>query len=162
MGSALVAFAHWFGLALRRYRTQSDDLLGTIATTATLVLLGALLLALSFGVALYRQGYFDLVTQPAPFETDLAAPAITDAVFAIGDSLKSSGLTYLAINLSIAAVAGFLSYFRHDPHPAFEQLDRSRRRAQARYQQYQTRRGDRLAAEERRHAADMRRQASRQ
>jgi hypothetical protein len=162
MGSVLVAFAHWFGLTWRRYRTQSEDLLGAIATTATLVVLGALLLALSYGVALYRQGYFDFATRPASFESELVAPFASGAVFAIRDTLDSSGMTYMAVNVSIIAVAGFLSYFRYDPHPAFEQLDRRRRRAQARYQKYQARRGDALAAEERRYAADARRQQSRQ
>ena len=118
-----------------------------------------LILVLCYGVAIFRQAYLAFATQPDP---SFAAAMQNDqlgqaALIVLRSSLAIDGVIFMLINLAIVAVGILFAFYRHDPHPNFEELDRERMRAADRLTALRTRQGDELAAEDRRYANECRR-----
>jgi hypothetical protein len=159
VGVVLIVLAHAFGMITRRFRHSAREAGGAIASIGRLLGVTALILGLCYGVAIFRQAYLAFATQPnsdftAMLENDQLGEA---ALIVLQSSLAIDGLIFMLLNLVIVGVGVLLAFYRHDPHPNFEDLDRGRMRAAAQLKTLRTRRGDELAAEDRRYANECRR-----
>lgn len=159
VGVVLIALSHAAGVTSRRFRHATQEPGGGAATLFRILLLIGLIFALCYGVAVFRQGYLAFITEPDP---DFAALIADDqygeaAIVALRAGLGMDGIVFLVINLAIVTVGFFLAFNRHDPHPNFEQLDIDVATAKTAYAKIDKRRGQDIAAEERRYELERRR-----
>lgn len=159
IGATLIILAHATGMITRRFRHSCREVGGAIASIARLIAVCGLILLLCYGVAIFRQAYLAFATQPDPsFAAAMANDQLGQAaLIVLQSSLTIDGVIFMIINLSIVGVGTLFAFYRHDPHPNFEALDRERERLNKRLTQLRTREGDELAAEDRRYANECRR-----
>lgn len=153
VGVILVTLAHRLGLLFCRFGYHAKKT-GWVGSVIQIVLITAIILALVYGVSVLRQGYLDIETQPQASFSDMLAG--TGAVQAAGEMFKAglgiSGWIFFAINMGIIAVGLTASYFSHDPHPDFQDVDIQRKKAEKKLGQVKGQRADAESIELRRHA----------
>ena len=159
VGAILIALCHVAGVSARRFRHACAEPGGGWSALARLFVLVSIISALCYGVAVFRQGYLSFVTTPDPsFAALIADDQYGEAaVIALRAGLGIDGVIFLIINLAIVCVGMFFAFSRHDPHPNFEQLDIDRATTRKAYAKIEKRRGEELAAEERRYESERRR-----
>jgi hypothetical protein len=158
VGAILVALAHSFGIVARRFRYNAKFSGGALTACAQLAFIALMISALCYGVAILRQGYLSFVTQPDPsfaslIENEQFGQA---ALIALSSSLAIEGWIFLFINASIVTVGILAAYFCHDPHPAYEKLDRAKKATSRGLALLSKKKGEAEAAEQRRYAAQLR------
>lgn len=158
VGAILIVLAHSFGIVARRFRYHAKFPGGALTACAQLTIIGAMIAALCYGVAILRQGYLSFVTQPDPsfaslIESEQFGQA---ALMALSASLAIEGWIFLFINLGIVIVGVLAAYFCHDPHPAYEKLDRAKKAAAKSLATLSKKKGEAEASEQRRYAAQLR------
>lgn len=159
IGATLIILAHAAGMITRRFRHAARLIGGALASSMRLFVVVGLIVLLCYGVAIFRQAYLAFATQPDP---SFAAAMANDqygeaALIVLQSTLAIDGVIFMIINLAIVAVGMLFAFYRHDPHPNFEEFDRDRIRAGAHYNALQKRLGEELAAEDRRYAYECRR-----
>jgi hypothetical protein len=158
IGVVLMGLAHGMGTVMRHlgYHARKGIPWVSFAWLGAFV---AMILALVYGVAVFRQGYLTFVQQPDPsfaelLETNQLGQA---ALVALNGELGAEGWIFLAINLAIVLVGISAAYFCHDPHPDFEKVDKERRRLDRAIGRHDKARGKEESKEKDRHARVMRR-----
>lgn len=159
IGTILIMFAHWAGMIMRRFRYSCREKGGALASLGRLTGVSALILVLCHGVAIFRQAYLAFATQPDPsfaaaIENDQFGEA---ALIALQSSLSIDGTIFMLINLAIVGVGVLFAFYRHDPHPNFEELDRGRLSAMRDLKRLQEQRDWELDRERRRYLLECQR-----
>lgn len=159
VGAVLIALAHMAGVGARRFRHVCAEAHGAWSPSARMAVLFAIIGALCYGVAVFRQGYLSFVTTPDPTFAALIADNQYGeaAVIALRAGLGIDGVIFLIINVAIVCVGMYFSFSRHDPHPNFEQLDVERAAAKRAFAKIERRQGEDVASEERRYESERRR-----
>jgi len=160
VGVVLMALAHPTGLIMRRYQ-HAKKTSGATGSVVALTVLIVLIVGMCYGISIFRQAYLNLQNTPdASLETMVNADNFFEAAahaWSLNPTLETVGWIFLAINLGIICIGVFFSFFRHDPHPSFEQLHKDRDREDKALESLIIERDDRLAAERGRFAAERRR-----
>ena len=159
VGAILVALAHAGAMVARRFRHACLEPGGGLASSVRLLVITSLIGLLCYGVAVFRQGYLAFITQPDPgLSALLAGDQYGEAALVVLQAgLAIDGWIFLGINVAIVAVGFFVAFYRHDPHPNFEELELTMHTAKTNQSRIEKRRGQEIAAEERRYEAERRR-----
>ena len=163
VGVVIVVLAHFIGQSAREFSHASRRFITGLWACVRMLLLLLIIVALCYGAAIFRQGYFEQLMRP---QVNIADALLNDraaggALVALKPMLGGEGAMFLALNIGITVIVLLVSFFRHDPHPDYERLDLRRRRAKRAYLAVSRRRDNELAAEDRRFAAETRRKGFR-
>jgi hypothetical protein len=159
VGAIFMCFAHGIGIVSRQLRYHVEKAGGPMVAIGQLAVMTAFVLALSYGVAVFRQAYLNFATTPDPsFAELMRTQQIGQAAIAAAQTqLKVEGWVFLFINLAIVFVGGLIAYFCHDPHPDFQKADQDRKTYQGELNALDKRKAKAVAAETLRHASAIRR-----
>lgn len=151
VGIAVIFFAHWVGLTLRRWPRRP-----TLATVAPRIGgLAVVLAAVGAGIyfmARMRQAFMRLVSAESEGFAQRLQEALRggarEAVSVMVEQPMTIGdWTFLAINVLLFLFGVVASFLRHDPHPDYEKAVRDAARAERAFAAAEKRYGDKVAAE---------------
>ncbi|MBL8549288.1 MAG: hypothetical protein JNJ73_04840 [Hyphomonadaceae bacterium] len=159
VGVTLIVLAHFTGMVMVRFRHDCGQTGGVWAALGRLAVLIALIWSLCYGIAVFRQGYLAFATQPDPsFSALIANNQLGEAaVIALKIALGVEGWVFLFINLAIVGIGVFFAFSRHDPHPNFEEMHDERVAASRAVANLKKVHGEKVAAETRRFAFEIKR-----
>ncbi len=158
VGVVLMGLAHGVGVVTRRMGYHSRDGIHWVGVAWLTVFL-LMIVGLTYGVAVFRQGYLSFVTQPDPSFAELLQTQQFGqaALIALNGGLKAEGWIFLFINLAIVVVGVSAAYFCHDAHPDFERADKEKKLVTKSLARVDRLRGKADAKEKQRYANVMRR-----
>jgi uncharacterized membrane protein len=159
VGGVLVILSHRLGLLLGRfgYFAKQRGWFLEFAQVAVVVLLIG---ALCYGLSVLRQGFLEAAVAPEiGFADAMNGGGAGAALMSLKAGLGLEGWIFLFINLAVVLVGVSASYFCHDAHPDFQAADVERKRAEKALAVLKAQVADAEAAEQRRHANQLRRAA---
>lgn len=168
VGLVLIYFAHAIGVTMRRFRHNSEETGGALASLGWIAFLLLLTITISYSLAILRQAYLAYQHAPNPTLSEMiaqgrqldAAATVLQQNFLRSD-LAMDGLIFFFINVGIMTVGVVASFWGHDPHPDYANQDQVMKRT---WKLLQRRKGDEskdLAAEQA-HFASQKAQIARQ
>ncbi|HRX74921.1 MAG TPA: hypothetical protein P5341_12520 [Hyphomonas sp.] len=159
VGGVLVILSHRLGLLLGRFgyfAKQRGWFLEFAQVAVVVVLIGAL----CYGLSVLRQGFLEAAVAPEiGFADAMNGGGAGAALMSLKAGLGLEGWIFLFINLAVVLVGVSASYFCHDAHPDFQAADVERKRAEKALAVLKAQVADAEAAEQRRHANQLRRAA---
>jgi hypothetical protein len=94
VGAIFMCFAHGLGIVSRQFRYHVEKARGPMVATGQLVVMTAFVLALSYGVAVFRQAYLNFATTPDPsFAELMRTQQIGQAAIAAAQETPKSDIT---------------------------------------------------------------------
>lgn len=159
VGGVLVILSHRLGLLLGRFgyfAKQRGWFLEFAQVAVVVILIGAL----CYGLSVLRQGFLEAAVAPEiGFADAMNGGGAGAALMSLKAGLGLEGWIFLFINLAVVLVGVSASYFCHDAHPDFQAADVERKRAEKALAVLRAQVADAEAAEQRRHANQLRRAA---
>ena len=159
VGGVLVILSHRLGLLLGRFgyfAKQRGWFLEFAQVAVVVVLIGAL----CYGLSVLRQGFLEAAVAPEiGFADAMNGGGAGAALMSLKAGLGLEGWIFLFINLAVVLVGVSASYFCHDAHPDFQAADVERKRAEKALAVLKAQVADAEAADQRRHASQLRRAA---
>jgi hypothetical protein len=157
LGVLTVSLSHLLGMTAQRFTHACARFASGVWAGVRFAFAALMIVGLCYGAAIFRQGFSEQFMAPNASIQGLLTGGADAAIVALHTTLSPSGMLFFALSLGVNVCAFFLAFFRHDPHPTFERLDRDRKRLQRAYLGISRKQGAELAAEDRRFAAEVRR-----
>lgn len=156
VGGVLVALSHRLGMLFCRfgYFTRRH---GWKVELSQVVVVTALIGALCYGLSVLRQGFLAAAIQPEIGFAEAMSGAGSLEMLRLNASLALEGWIFLFINLAVVLVGVSAAFFCHDGHPDFQKADIERKKAEKAIATIRTQIAEAEAAEQRRHANQLRR-----
>ena len=159
VGGVLVILSHRLGLLLVRFGYFAKQR-GWVPEFAQVAVVTVLIGALCYGLSVLRQGFLEAAVAPEiGFADAMNGGGAGAALMSLEAGLGLEGWIFLFINLAVVLVGVSASYFCHDAHPDFQLADVERKRAEKALAKLKAQIADAEAAEQRRHANQLRRRA---
>ena len=159
VGGVLVILSHRLGLLLCRFGYFAKHR-GWKSETAQAAVVTLLIGLLCYGLSVLRQGFLEAAVAPEiGFADAMNSGGAGAALMTLKAGLGLEGWIFLFINLAVVLVGVSASYFCHDAHPDFQAADVERKRAEKALATLRAQVAELEAAEQRRHANQLRRRA---
>ncbi|MCA8897402.1 MAG: hypothetical protein R3C00_07145 [Hyphomonas sp.] len=158
VGGILVTLAHRVGMLLCRFGYYSK-LRGWKVELAQVLVVTLLIGALCYGLSVLRQGFLQAAVQPEIGFADAMSGTGSLEMLKLNAALGLEGWIFLFINLAVVLVGVSAAFFCHDGHPDFQKADIERKRAEKAVAVIRSHIAEAEAAEQRRHANQLRRLA---
>ncbi|MCA8902001.1 MAG: hypothetical protein KDA53_12205 [Hyphomonas sp.] len=156
VGGVLVALSHRIGMLLCRFGYFAQRR-GWKVEVAQVLAIGALVGALCYGLSVLRQGFLQAAVQPDVGFAEAMNGAGALEMLTLNAALGLEGWIFLFINLAVVMVGVSAAFFCHDGHPDFQKADVERKRAEKAVAAIRIQIAEAEAAEQRRHANQLRR-----
>ncbi|MEZ5945528.1 MAG: hypothetical protein R3C13_06370 [Hyphomonas sp.] len=156
VGGVLVALSHRVGMLFCRFGYFAKRHGWKVELSQVLVVT-ALIGALCYGLSVLRQGFLAAAVQPDIGFADAMSGGGSLEMLTLHAALTLEGWIFLFINLAVVLVGVSAAFFCHDGHPDFQKADVERKKAEKAVAAIRTQIAEAEAAEQRRHANQLRR-----